>query len=109
MGIVWKTGLIQLTWVAIGLAAAAWLRSVGPAIAAGLAFNFIDQLAALWEPYRKISYSINSSALLGPLDIMSVGDILGESPPFGQALAVVLAWTILAVVAAWAGLQYRDA
>jgi hypothetical protein len=38
-----------------------------------------------------------------------VGDILGDTPEFGQALAVVLAWTILAVVAAWAGLQYRDA
>jgi hypothetical protein len=108
-GIFWKTGLITLTWVAIGLAAAAWLRSVGPAIAAGLAFNFVDQLAALWAPYRRISFSINSAALLGPLDVINVGDILGDTPEFGQALAVVLAWTILAVVAAWAGLQYRDA
>jgi hypothetical protein len=108
-GIVWKTGLIQLTWVAIGLAAAAWLRSVGPAIAAGLAFNFIDQLAALWEPYRRISYSINSSALLGPLGVTGIGDILGETPPTGQALAVVLGWTVVAIAAAWAGLQFRDA
>jgi hypothetical protein len=107
----WKVGVSQLTWVALGFAAAAWLRSIGPAIGAGIAFSFIDGIGALWKPWRTISLGAHASALLGSLDL-DVGGGFGvafvEDASFGKALAVVLAWTLAAAVAAVAGLQLRD-
>jgi len=109
VGVVWKSLLVMFTWVALGFAASAWLRSVGPAIGAVLAFSFGEGLLALWAGWRSISLSIHTSALLGSLDIGGFGDLLGANIPFGKALAVVLGWAIVAAMAAWAGLQLKDA
>jgi hypothetical protein len=107
--IVWKSLLLQLTWVSLGFAASAWLRSVGPAIGATLAFSFGETLLGLWEGWRELSLSIHTSALLGSLDVGGFGSILGEQPQFSKALAVVLSWTAVSLIAAWGGLQLRDA
>jgi hypothetical protein len=109
-GIVWKSLLTMLTWVALGLAASAWLRSVGPAIGAVIAFSFGEGLLALWSGWRTVSLSINSAALLGNVgDVGGMGGVLGTPPPFGRALVVVIAWLVVAVAGAWSGLQLRDA
>jgi hypothetical protein len=108
-GVAWKSLLVMFTWVALGFAASAWLRSVGPAIGAVLAFSFGEGLLALWEGWRTISLSIHTSALLGTLDIGGFGDLLGGDIAFGKALTVVLAWAVVSSLAAWAGLQLRDA
>jgi hypothetical protein len=107
--IAWKALLVVFTWVALGMAASAWLRAVGPAIGATLAFSFAEGILALWDVWRNISLSVHTSALLGALDFGGFGGILGEQPSFGTALAVVLGWCIAAFVAAFAGLHYRDA
>lgn len=107
--IAWKALLVVFTWVALGMAASAWLRAVGPAIGATLAFSFAEGILALWDGWRNISLSIHTSALLGSLDFGGFGGILGEQPGFGKALAVVLGWCILSIGAAYAGLRYRDA
>jgi hypothetical protein len=109
VGVAWKSLLVMFTWVALGFAASAWLRSVGPAIGAVLAFSFGEGLLALWEGWRTISLSIHTSALLGSLDIGGLGDLLGGDIPFGKALTVVLGWAVVSSLAAWAGLQLRDA
>ncbi|MGZ5385692.1 MAG: hypothetical protein ACXWH0_17160, partial [Acidimicrobiia bacterium] len=108
-GIAWKALLVVFTWVALGMAASAWLRAVGPAIGATLAFSFAEGILALWSVWRSISLSIHTSALLGSLDIGGFGGILGEQPSFGRALAVVLGWCIVSIAAAYAGLHFRDA
>jgi len=108
-GIAWKALLVVFTWVALGMAASAWLRAVGPAIGATLAFSFAEGILALWSGWRNISLSIHTSALLGSVDFGGFGEVFGEVPSFGKALAVVLGWCIVAIVAAWAGLRYRDA
>ncbi len=109
-GLLWKSLLVVFTWVSLGLAASAWLRSVGPAIGAVLAFSFGDGLLSLWSGWRRVSLSSHTSALLGDLDQLGgLRSILGETPSFAKALTVVLTWAVVAVVAAWAGLQLRDA
>lgn len=108
--IIWKAGLVQFTWVALALAFSAWLRSVGPAIGAALAFSFVESLLLLWSGWRNVSLSLHSQALLGPLVADGgFGQILGEVPSFQRGLVVVLAWAIGAALIAWAGLRYRDA
>ena len=108
-GIAWKALLVVFTWVALGMAASAWLRAVGPAIGATLAFSFAEGILALWGGWRSISLSIHTSALLGSLDFGGFGGILGEMPSFGKALIVVLGWCVAAIAAAFAGLHFRDA
>ncbi|HUO46314.1 MAG TPA: hypothetical protein VM470_05730, partial [Acidimicrobiia bacterium] len=92
----------------LGFAASAWLRSVGPAIGAVLAFSFGEGLLSLWASWRQVSLSIHTTALLEELEISGLGGVFGESPTFTRALVVVLGWAVIAIVAAWAGLQYRD-
>jgi hypothetical protein len=108
-GIAWKALLVVFTWVALGMAASAWLRAVGPAIGAALAFSFGEGILAIWQGWRNISLSIHTSALLGSLEIGGFGRLLGGAPGFGKALAVVLGWCLASILAAWAGLQLRDA
>ena len=105
----WKALLVVFTWVALGMAASAWLRAVGPAIGATLAFSFAEGILAFWEGWRTISLSVHTAALLGSLDIGGFGAILGERPSFGRARTVVLGWCAVAIVAAFAGLRLRDA
>ena len=109
LGIAWKALLIQFTWVAIGLAFSAWLRSVGPAIGAAIAFSFIEGLLILWSGWRKVSLSLASSAILGELDVSGFGQVLGDLPEFRSALATVIAWAVGAALLAWLGLRLRDA
>ncbi|MGQ0847702.1 MAG: hypothetical protein ACT4OP_01020 [Actinomycetota bacterium] len=105
----WKALLIELTWVALGLGFSAWLRSVGPAVGAAIAFTFAEGILVLWGGWRTVSLSLHSSALLGPISFGGFGEVLGDTPAFSRALAIVLAWTIGATLVAWAGLQVRDA
>lgn len=107
--IAWKALLVQFTWVALGLAFSAWLRSVGPAIGAALAFTFVEGLLILWEGFREVSLSIHTSALLGSLSVGGFGQILGDLPSFRRGLIVVLAWSVVGVLISWAGLKLRDA
>jgi hypothetical protein len=107
--IAWKALLVQFTWAALGLAFSAWLRSVGPAIGAALAFSFVEGLLVLWEGFREVSLSIHSSALLGSLSVGGFGQILGDLPSIRRGLVVVLGWSLLGVLVSWAGLKLRDA
>lgn len=109
LSLTWKSLLIQFTWVAMGLGFSAWLRSVGPAIGAALAFSFIEGLLVLWSGWRRVSLSLASSSILGEFDVGGFGQILGELPPFRTALVTVLAWAVGATILAWAGLRLRDA
>jgi hypothetical protein len=109
LAVAWKALLIQFTWVAIGLAFSSWLRSVGPAIGAAIAFSFIEGLLIIWSGWRRVSLSLASSSILGELDAGGFGPVLGELPPFRTALATVVAWAVGATILAWAGLRFRDA
>jgi hypothetical protein len=82
---------------------------VGPAIGAALAFTFVEGLLILWEGFRQVSLSIHTSALLGSLSVGGFGQILGDLPSFRRGLIVVLSWSVIGVLIAWAGLKLRDA
>ncbi|MGH9891776.1 MAG: hypothetical protein ACREA0_07310 [bacterium] len=107
--IAWKALLVQFTWVGVGLAFSSWLRSVGPAIGAALAFSFVEGILILWEDFREVSLSIHTSALLGSLSVGGFGQFLSDLPTFRRGLIVVLGWSILGVLISWAGLKLRDA
>lgn len=68
LAIIWKASLIQLTWVALGLGAISVLRSTGISIGLAIAFSFLEGLGALWEPYRNVSLTTASTALMGTLE-----------------------------------------
>lgn len=109
---VWKTGITELTWVAIGLGVVALVRSTGIAIGVTLAFTFAESLLSLWKPFRAVALNVNTSAMLGnlgSLDVGGFGGIMGGNIPFARAVVVVLAWTVVGFVLAFAGLQLRDA
>jgi hypothetical protein len=110
LGLVWKIGLIELAWTAIGLGAVALLRSVGPAIGAALALYFVDPLLGLWGPYETVSLSAASSALF---EITIDGDFGAFVPGAGlslvHAVAIMLGWTALGFLLTWWGLHRRDA
>lgn len=110
MSIVWKAGLTEFTWVALGFAATGLLRSIGPAIGVALAFSFGEGILAFWRPWQEISLSLASSRLVGDFGDISAGLGVGLSGPlsFEQALAVVFGWVILGVGLAVFGLQVRD-
>lgn len=107
--IAWKALLVQFTWVTLGLAFSAWLRSVGPAIGAAIAFSFVEGLLILWEGFREVSLSIHTSALLGSLSVGGFGQILGDLPSFRRGVIVVLGWSLLGILISWGGLKLRDA
>lgn len=110
LSIVWKTGLTEFTWVALGFAATGLLRSIGPAIGVALAFAFGEGILALWRPWQEVSLSLASSRLVGDFGDLSAGLGVGFSGPisFGQALAVVFGWAVVGVGLAIVGLQVRD-
>lgn len=109
LGLVWKVGLVELAWTAIGLGAVAMLRSVGPAIGAALAFYFVDSILVVWPVYRKVSLTAATNSLF-QIDIPGgFGELFGLGLPLGQAVAVVLGWALVGLVLAWWGLQRRDA
>ncbi|MGH8872299.1 MAG: hypothetical protein ACRDWS_10010 [Acidimicrobiia bacterium] len=110
LGILWKVGLIELSWTAIGLGAVAQLRSVGPAIGAALALYFIDPILGLWGPWENVSLSAATNALF-QIDLGGGFGALvpGSGLSLAHAVAIVLGWTALGLVLTWWGLQRRDA
>lgn len=109
LGLAWKVGLVELAWTAIGLGAVAMLRSVGPAIGAALAFYFIDSILVVWSTYRQISLTAATGSLFEIEIPGDFGSMFGIGMPLGQAVAVVLGWTLVGLVLAWWGLQRKDA
>jgi hypothetical protein len=109
LGLVWKVGLVELAWTAIGLGAVAMLRSVGPAIGAALAFYFVDSILVVWPTYRTISLTAATNSLFQIEIPGNFGSLFGLGLPLEQAVAVVLGWTVVGLVLAWWGLQRRDA
>ncbi|HVR79451.1 MAG TPA: hypothetical protein VMS99_13805 [Acidimicrobiia bacterium] len=110
LGLVWKIGLIELAWTAIGLGAVALLRSVGPAIGAALALYFVDPLLGLWGPYETVSLSAASSALFEITIDGGFGVFVpGAGLSLGHAVAIMLGWTALGFFLTWWGLHRRDA
>jgi hypothetical protein len=110
LGLVWKIGLIELAWTAIGLGAVALFRSVGPAIGAALALYFVDPLLGLWGPYETVSLSAATSALF---EITIEGGFSAFVPGGGlslvHAVAIMFGWTALGFFLTWWGLHRRDA
>ncbi len=110
LGLIWKVGLIELAWTAIGLGAVAQLRSVGPAIGAALALYFIDPLLGLWGPYENISLSAASGALFEvTLDGGFAALVAGAGLSLLHAVVIMLGWTVLGFFLTWWGLRRRDA
>ncbi len=110
LGLLWKVGLIELAWTAIGLGAVAMLRSVGPAIGAALAFYFVDSILILWSPYQNISLSSATSALFQISIPGDFGEIFGGiGLSLGHAVVVMVGWTVIGLFLTWWGLQRRDA
>jgi hypothetical protein len=110
LDVVWKVGLIQVAWTALGLGAIAVLRSVGPAIGAAIAFSFVETILALWAPYQNVSLS---AATTGLFDV-DIGGAMGPFIPGGDlsqihAVAIILGWTLVGLGLTWWGLQRRDA
>jgi hypothetical protein len=112
---VWKLGLVQLAWAAIGLGAVALFRSVGPAIGAALALLFIDSILGLLDAYENVSISAATTALF---PTPGFGDGFGSAfesliPGSGlsttHAIAIMVGWAALGFVLTWWGLQRRDA
>lgn len=105
-----KVGLVQLTWIAIGLAAIAQLRSVGPAIGAALAFYFIEPIVGLWDWYENISISAATTALFPILpDDAFAAFIPGAGLSLLHAVLILVGWAAAGFVLTWWGLHRRDA
>lgn len=110
LGMIWRLGLIQLAWVALGMGGIAMLRSVGPAIGAVIAFSFVESILALWGPYENVSLTAASTGLFD----IGLGGLMGSFIPGGDlglvhAVTIILGWTVLGIVLTWWGLQRRDA
>ncbi len=105
-----KIGVIEMTWVGIGLGFTAVLRSLGAAIGAGLAFSVGEGILALWQPWENVSLGIASGRFFGTFGEVNAGFGFGAvgQMPFAQAVAVVLGWAALGAGAAIVGLHFRD-
>jgi hypothetical protein len=110
-GVVWKSLLIAIAWTSLGTAAVALLRSVGPAIGAGLAIYFAESFLALWGPWENVSLTAASTALF--VVDFGGGGFAGLVPGTGLAtwhkFAIIFAWTLVGLALTWWGLQRRDA
>jgi hypothetical protein len=109
LGLVWKVGLIELAWTAIGLGAVALLRSVGPAIGAALALYFIDPILGLWGPWETVSLSAATTSLFQIDFAGGFGVAFMSNLSLPHAVAVILSWTALGLFLTWWGLHRRDA
>ncbi len=110
LDVVWKLGLVEIAWTAVGLAAVSQLRSVGPAIGAALALYFVDPLLGLWGPYENVSISAATSALF---PIFPDGAFSAFVPGSGlsttHAVLTMVGWAAAGFVITWWGLYRRDA
>lgn len=110
IGATWRIGLIALAWTSLGLGAISMLRSLGPAIGAALAFSFGESILALWGPYENLSLSAATSGLFGTAMDGFVGAFLpGAGLGVGQAISIILGWTLFGLLLTWWGVQRRDA
>lgn len=111
IGVIWKSALIAIAWTALGTAAVSLLRSVGPAIGAGLAIYFAESFLALWDPWENVSLTAASTALFA-VDFGG-GGFAGLVPGGGLSmphrLAILVGWTVVGLALTWWGLQRRDA
>lgn len=105
-----KIGVIEMTWIGIGLGFTAILRSLGAAIGAGLAFSVGEGILALWQPWENISLGVASGRFFGTFGEINAGFGFGAVAQmrFSQAVAVVLGWSALGAGAAIVGLHFRD-
>ncbi len=110
-GVVWKSLLIAIAWTSLGTAAVAVLRSVGPAIGAGLAIYFAESFLALWGPWENVSLTAASTALF--VVDFGGGGFAGLVPGTGleawHRLTIIAVWTVVGLGLTWWGLQRRDA
>ena len=111
VGVVWKSALIAIAWTSVGTAAVSLLRSVGPAIGAGLAIYFAESFLALWDPWENVSLTAASTALF-TVDFGG-GGFAGLVPGGGletwHKLVIIAGWTLVGLALTWWGLQRRDA
>lgn len=110
VGVVWKSALIAIAWTALGTAAVSLLRSVGPAIGAGLAIYFAESVLALWGPWENVSLTAASTALF-QVEVGGAfgGFVPGVGIPLWHQLTIIAGWTLLGLGLTWWGLQRRDA
>ncbi len=88
-----KSSGVGLIWIMFGLAFSALFRAVGVSYIVGFIFYNADALVSLWDKYRSIAVSTNTSLFYG-----SEGGVL-----------VLLVWGAVMAAASWALLKYRDA
>lgn len=111
LGVLWKGGVIALAWGALGTGAVSMLRSVGPAIGAGLAIYFAEGFLALWDPWENVSLTAATSGLF-QVDFGGGGFgsfVPGVGLPMWHTLAILAGWTLLGLGLTWWGLLRRDA
>lgn len=110
VGLLWKGAIIALAWSSLGIGAVSLLRSVGPAIGAGLAVYFAENFLALWDPWENVSIT---AATTGLFAVDFGGGFAGLIPGSGLStwhiLAILAGWTLLGLGLTWWGLQRRDA
>lgn len=110
LGVTWRLGVGAAVWTALGLAAVALLRQVGPAIGAVLAFYFVEQLLGLWPTYAEISLTAATNGLFGVYLDGWLGEFVpGAGMSVARALTVIGGWTVFALGLTWWGLRRRDA
>lgn len=110
LGIIWRLSVVAAVWSAMGMAAVALLRSVGPAIGAVLAFYFVEQLLGLWPRYAEVSLTAATNGIFGVyLDGWLGAFVPGAGMTVTRSLVVIGSWTALALVLTWWGLRRRDA
>lgn len=110
LAVLWKAGISELTWISLAFAAAAFFRSVGPAIGAALALTFGDQILAIWEPWQNVSLTVATNRLVGDFSSMGgqFGGLMGGRITFTHAVLVVACWAVGGFGLAGWGLQLRD-
>lgn len=110
-GVVWKSALVAIAWTALGAGAVSVLRSVGPAIGAGLAIYFAESFLALWGPWENVSLTAASTALF-QVDFGGggfAGFVPGGGLPLWHTIVILVGWTVLGLGVTWWGLHRRDA
>jgi hypothetical protein len=110
VGVLWKSAVIAMAWTSLGTGAVAILRSVGPAIGAGLAVYFAESFLTLWGPWENVSLTAASTGLFN-VDFGGgfAGFVPGGGLPLWHQLAILAGWTMLGLGLTWWGLQRRDA
>lgn len=108
-GVLWKSALITIAWTSLGTGAVAMLRSVGPAIGAGIAIYFAESFLALWGPWENVSLTAAATGLF-TVDLGGFGSLVpGGDLSFTHQLLIIAGWTVLGLGLTWWGLQRRDA